>query len=356
MRKLVVIFVLVLISTGCTQSIPKKELGTTGAVASKCESNSTINQPLSEEKYIPVGGIEQWITIKGESCSNPVILFLHGGPGNPESIYADSVYGEWESTFTIVHWDQRAAGKTYGRNPEPVELNVDLMVQDGIEVAEYLLSYLNKEKIILVGNSWGSILGIYMIHENPELFFAYVGTSQAGLDADGINTYNKTLAVSKEAADQEAIAALEDLGTPPWTNPRNFGIFRRIQRPLEAAVAGPRPSSWVASPSYTSPEDRQNYVAGEDFSYIQYIGINGGGFSQDIDLNALGHNFQIPVYLIQGEEDLLTTPELSKQYFDRIVAPDKDYILLPSVGHAPNELSHAANYRILVEKVLPLTK
>lgn len=356
MRKLIVIFALVCISTGCAQSIPKNDLGTNSTVASKCEPTSTINESISEEKYIPAGGIEQWITIKGESCSNPVILILHGGPGNPESIYADSAYGEWESTFTIVHWDQRATAKTYGRNPDPVELNVELMVQDGIEVVEYLLSYLNKEKIILAGNSWGSILGIYMIHEEPDMFYAFVSTSQAGLDRDGINSYNKTLAFAEDAEDQEAISALETLGVPPWTNPRNFGMLRRIQRSLEATVTDPPPSTWVVSPSYTSPEYRENYIAGEDFSYIQYIGINGDGFSNDIDLASLGYNFQVPVYFVQGEEDLLTPPELSKQYFDRIVAPEKDYLLLPNVGHGPNELSHEANYRILVEKVLPLTR
>lgn len=355
MKKLVAIFALAFISTASSQSIPSNEPGGS-TIASKCESSSTIAQPLSEEKYILVGGIEQWITIKGESCSNPIILFLHGGPGNPESIYADSVYGEWEDTFTIVHWDQRAAGKTYGRNPEPAELSIELMVQDGIEVAEYLLSYLDEDKIILVGSSWGSILGIYMIHKKPELFYAYIGTSQAGLDRDGIYSYNKTLAFAKEAEDQEAISVLESLGAPPWTNPRNFGIMRRIQRAFEAGVTDPRPSTWVVSPSYTSPEYRENYIAGEDFSYIQYVGINGDGFSTEIDFASFGFNFKVSVYFVQGEEDLLTTPELSKQFFDKIIAPEKDYLLLPKVGHGPNKLSHEANYQILVEKVFPLTR
>jgi len=355
MKTILTLFTLAFISTANAQSTPSNKLGGS-PIAPECEKGSTIIQPLSEEKFIPVGGIEQWIAIKGDSCSNPVILFLHGGPGNPESIYADSVYAEWKSTFTIVHWDQRAAGKTYGRNPEPTNLNIEQMVQDGIGVAEYLISYLNKEKVILVGSSWGSILGVYLSHKNPNLFYAYVGTSQAGLDRESINSYNRTLAFAKDEEDQESISAIEALGVPPWTNPRNFGVIRRIQRGFEAQVTEPPPSSWVASPSYASPEYKESYIAGEDFSYIQYVGFNGDGFSKEIDLMSLGLNFQIPVYFVQGEEDLLTTSELSKEYFDSISAPDKDYLLLKNVGHGPNQLSHEANFKILVDKVLPITK
>lgn len=355
MKKILAVFALAFIFTSNAQSTPDNIPGSR-KIAFECEKDLTIVQPLKEEKFISVGGIEQWITIKGDSCSNPVILVLHGGPGNPESIYADSVYAEWESTFTIVHWDQRGAGKTYGRTPESTELNIEQMMQDGIEVAEYLLSYLNKEKVILIGNSWGSILGVYMSHKTPELFYAYVGTSQAGLDRDGVNSYNKTLAFAQDEKDQESISVIEALGVPPWRNPRNFGIIRRIQRGFEATVTESPPSSWVISPSYTSPEYRKSYRAGEDFSYIQYVGINGNGFSKKIDLMSLGTKFQIPVYFVQGEEDLLTTSELSKQYFDRISAPDKGYFLLPNVGHGPSRFSHEANFRILVDKVLPLTR
>lgn len=355
MKKLVAIFALVFLATGVSQSALSNEPDS-ATHTSICEPGSPITQPFSEKKYIPVGGIEQWITINGESCFNPVVLFLHGGPGNPESIYADSVYGEWEGTFTIVHWDQRAAGKTYGRNPEPEELNLELMVKDGIEVVEYLLSYLNKDRIILVGSSWGSVLGVYIIQEIPDSFYAFVSTSQAGIDTDGASSYNRTLNFARAAEDPEAISVLESMGSPPWTNPRNFGIMRRIQRAYEATVTDPWPSTWVVSSDYNSPDYRQSYTAGENFSYIQYVGINGDGFSNEINLDSLGYDFKIPVYFIQGAEDLLTTPESSKQYFDRIEAPDKDYLLLPNVGHGPNKLSHEANFQILNEKVLPLTK
>ncbi|WGG48532.1 alpha/beta fold hydrolase [Rugamonas sp. DEMB1] len=75
-----------------------------------------VPQAVNEAGYVAIGGIAQWVTIKGASCANPVILVVHGGPGNPLSPYADAIYGAWQKDYTLVQWDQRGAGKTYGRN------------------------------------------------------------------------------------------------------------------------------------------------------------------------------------------------------------------------------------------------
>lgn len=127
---------------------------------------------IHEEMYVPIGGIPQWLTIKGEDRSNPVVLFLHGGPGDAWSPFADSMFAGWDKNFTLVQWDQRGAGRTYSKNGPSIAptMTVDRMVGDGIEVAEFLTRHLHKKKIILVGGSWGSILGIYMIHARPKLF------------------------------------------------------------------------------------------------------------------------------------------------------------------------------------------
>jgi pimeloyl-ACP methyl ester carboxylesterase len=74
-------------------------------------------QPVREDRFVPIGGVEQWVTIHGETCANPVVLFLHGGPGNTLSPYAEAIYGPWARDFTLVQWDQPGAGRTFGRNP-----------------------------------------------------------------------------------------------------------------------------------------------------------------------------------------------------------------------------------------------
>ena len=141
---------------------------------------------INEERFIKINGIEQWVTIKGDR-SKPVVLFLHGGPGSPITPYADGVYGNWEKDFVLVQWDQRGTGRTYGRNaPEELTpeflksnpLTIGQMTADGVELAKYLIQYLGKEKMILFGTSWGSVLGVKMATAQPDLFYAYIGHSQ----------------------------------------------------------------------------------------------------------------------------------------------------------------------------------
>ena len=137
-------------------------------------------QQIREEMFVTIGGIDQWLTIKGEDRNNPVVLFLHGGPGDALSPFADALYAGWEKDFTLVQWDQRGAGRTYSKNGPSIEptMTVERMTQDGVEVAEFLTKHLHKRKIIIVGGSWGSILGISISHAKPELFYAYVGVAQ----------------------------------------------------------------------------------------------------------------------------------------------------------------------------------
>src|SRR5688500_17553678 len=135
---------------------------------------------IHEQGFVTIGGIEQWITIKGTNTDNPVVLFVHEGPGNAMSAYADSMYSGWENELTLVQWDQRGAGRTYGRSGAGIAstLTLERMTKDGIEVAEYLTRHLHEERIVLVGNSWGSLLGVNIVKKRPDLFHAYVGTAQ----------------------------------------------------------------------------------------------------------------------------------------------------------------------------------
>ncbi len=315
-------------------------------------------QKVHEEMFVSIGGIEQWITIKGESCANPVILFLHGGPGNPLSPYADSMFGSWEKTFTLVQWDQRGAGKTYGRNPPLADstLTVERMTEDGVELAKYLTQHLGKKKVILYGGSWGSILGVHMVKSRPDLFHAYVGYMQMVNPRENLTaSYAKVIALARAAGDQSTVSTLEALGLPPWENPRNFGILRRATRVYERKTTDPNPEL-VRSSDYDTPQIRADYTAGEDFSYIQFVGLNGDGMSSTVDLPALGMVFEVPVFIIHGSEDLVTMPHIAKRYFDDIKAPEKEFVLVPRAGHDSNAAINDAAYKVMMDRVRPLTQ
>lgn len=142
-----------------------------GAAQAACEDPG---KGIDEQSFVPINGIEQWVTIKGERCANPVVLMVHGGPGNPLTPFAHKLFGAWEKEFTIVHWDQRGSGMTYSRKPTPEDqpLTMEQLTADGIAVAEYVTHHLGKRKLLLWGSSWGSMLGIQMAHARPQLFDA----------------------------------------------------------------------------------------------------------------------------------------------------------------------------------------
>lgn len=140
----------------------------------------TTPHGIVEERFIKIGGIDQWVTIRGEDRHNPVLFFVHGGPGSTCSIFAP-LLRPWEKDFTLVQWDQRGAGKTFRKNGKTGSgtLTFDRLTRDGIEIAEFLREHLGQEKIILVGSSAGSITGTTMVKSRPDLFSAYVGTDQS---------------------------------------------------------------------------------------------------------------------------------------------------------------------------------
>lgn len=323
------------------------------AAAPAVEAHDCVRKggSIAEERYVSIGGIEQWMTIRGANCANPVVLIVHGGPGNPMTPYAQKLYGAWEKDFTLVQWDQRGAGRTFGRNKGSADetLTVERMAKDGVEVAQYLTHRLGKQKVILKGGSWGSVLGVHMAKMRPDLFSAYVGTSQLVSERDNLlASYTKVLERARAAGDGKTVAAIEALGPPPWKNPRNFGILRRATRLYEGKVTDPAPAAWwTRAPEYATEQAAAEYEAAEDYSYIQFVGMDGNGMASTIDLPKLGTRFDIPVYLIQGAEDLVTTKEVTKAYFDSIVAPHKDHILLERVGHDPNAAMVDAQYKVL---------
>lgn len=322
------------------------------------QENTIAQDRIQEEKFILINGIQQWVTMKG-AVSKPVILFLHGGPGSPVSPYSDALYQAWEKDFMIVQWDQRGAGKTFGYNaPEELTpaylkanpLTIEQMTSDGIALTEYLIMNLGKQKIILFGTSWGSVLGVRMATIRPDLFYAYVGHSQVVNPASDLNLYNKVYKIAQKKKDRESLEILNTIGKPPYNRAKNVGRLLKIVKKYESANSTPAPAAWFElSPGYDNAKDNQNRSDGDDYSFVNYTGDDEWGVpSMRATINFLKDNleFKVPVYLIQGREDLLTPKELTKKYFRKIKAPEKKYILLPKTAHGFNLPVLEAQYNI----------
>jgi pimeloyl-ACP methyl ester carboxylesterase len=315
-------------------------------------------QNVFEEKFILINGIEQWVTIKGDR-SKPVILFLHGGPGSTMSPYADHIYKEWEKDFIIVQWDQRGAGRTFGKvapdelTPEYLRshpLTIDQMADDGIALSEYLIRHLKKRKIILFGTSWGSALGVTIATKRPDLFYAYVGHSQIVNPSSDETLYNKVYQVAIKTKDTASLHKLDELGKPPYGRARGVGQLWKIVKKYERENSMPAPESWfVESPGYDNAKDDQNRRDGDDYSFVNFVGDKVLGVAaMRSSINFLKNNltFKIPVYFIQGEADILTPKESTRYYFDTLKAPEKDYVLLPKTAHGFNQAVVDAQYKV----------
>jgi pimeloyl-ACP methyl ester carboxylesterase len=315
-------------------------------------------EAVSEQMFVQIGGIPQWITIKGKDRNNSVVLILHGGPGDALSPYADSMYAGWDKSFTLVQWDQRGAGRTFTKNGPSIEptMTVERMAQDGIEVAEFLTRHLNQKKIIILGGSWGSILGVYMAHARPDLFYAYVGSAQmVNWQEDLSAGYARVLGMARAANNQQAITALMAIGAPPWHSVAKWPVYRKWERIYQAKLVTSRPNPATISPEYASPDDQAHYAEADDFSFMHFWGETLSGPLTKVDLPALGKTFAIPFFIIQGQEDLTAAPELAKAYLDSIEAPEKEFYLVPGTGHEDSATSLALTLKVLIEQVRPLT-
>ncbi|WNG34411.1 alpha/beta hydrolase [Archangium violaceum] len=305
--------------------------------------------PVHEAGYVQIGGIPQWVTFDGADCRKPAVLVIHGGPGNALSPYASALYGDWERDFMLVQWDQRGAGMTFvkTRPAEGDKLTLERMTQDGLEVAAFVTRRLGQPRVILFGSSWGSVLGVHMALARPSLFSAYVGTAQlVSRVEDGRASYEQTLAAARAAGDQKALAIVQQVGPPPWTDPRSFGALRRVTRQYERArTEPPRAEWWKLAPLYAP--HAAAFDEADDWSYLQAVGMKGDGMLEGVDLPKLGTHFEMPVYLIQGTEDLVTPTSVTRRYFERITAPHKELIMVPRTGHDPNPPMLAAQYRVL---------
>lgn len=293
----------------------------------------TTPNGISEAAFVKLGGIEQWVTIRGEDRDNPVILMLHGGPGSATSMMS-AVWRGWEKDFTVVQWDQRGSGRTFGKNGENEgPMTIDRLKRDGIELAQYLITHLHKRKIILLGHSWGSELGVLMVKAEPGLFFAYVGTGQVVAKSEKETVlYNRLMAKLKAANDNDGIAKLQAIGAPPYESEEELGRQRSLQNRFEVASERALEDKMTPIVLYapdTSLSDIYAYVQGKDFAgealYQEVLGY---------DARKLGRDFAVPMFVFNGDHDLTTPHDLAKAWFDTIEAPQKEFVILKGGGHA----------------------
>lgn len=275
---------------------------------------------------VELGGEPQWILARGSRSSNPVLLFLHGGPGMPAMCLQHSFGRGLERDFIVVHWDQRGAGKSYSKDVPIDSMNARQVMSDTRELIALLRERYKVNKIYLVGHSWGSYLGMLLIRENPGPFHAYVGIGQA-TDAERQGALADMFIVrhARETDNRRAIAQLGQRGAiarEKWLLEFGGVLFNQTgYRPL--LMAG------LTAPEY-SLRDALKVAPGARFSsdHMRHNVILGPLMEEVTSV-------RVPVYFFQGRHDYVSPSELVEEYFDRLRAPRKKLVWFEDSAHYP---------------------
>jgi pimeloyl-ACP methyl ester carboxylesterase len=274
---------------------------------------------------IRIGGVDQYILIRGNDSSLPVLLFLHGGPGMPAMYLAHAFQGELEKEFVVVQWDRRAAGKSY-REDISSTLTTEQLVADTVELTNVLRARFRQEKIYLVGHSWGTYLGMLVIARHPELYHAYIGIGQLARASPIAGIQDEYIRQSAtRVGDFDAIKELEEKGA----NVRETLLFKFGGELHNAKSFMPLLLTGLAAPEY-SLRDARNIPKGVSLysRNFEYNSISG-------ELMDVITQVEIPVYFFTGRFDYTDPFQLTEQYFSKIKAPEKHIVWFENSAHFP---------------------
>jgi pimeloyl-ACP methyl ester carboxylesterase len=282
---------------------------------------------------ITIGGITQWISIYGD-CKNDICLFLHGGPGLAEMPLMNAYCKPLSETFLLVNWDQRGAGKSYSPFIPIDSMNLNQFINDALEVILYLKQRFKKEKIILMGHSWGSALGMLLVKKCPEHLYEYIGIGQIGNWHKGEKiSYQYTLAKAQQLGNNRALRKLKNMGPPPHTW-KMLISQRQILLKLGGSIHNrSNYNSWIPKYLFSkeySVIDLLKYLLGIRFS-LKYLWAD---FTK-IELLKEVPEVQIPVYFLLGKHDYQVPFECSTMYFNSLKAPFKEIFWFEKSGHTP---------------------
>ena len=312
---------------------------------------------ISEKIWVDINGVKQGMVIRGKNTHNPVLLWVHGGPGMPDYFMTEQYPTNLEDLFTVVWWDQRGAALSYDPDIPPETMTIEQFVSDTLAVTDYLRQRFGQEKIYLLGHSWGSLIAIQAAALSPERYHAYLGMAQIvqQLESEKI-AYDYMLAEYRKQGDTTMVRDLEaapvsmTTGTPEaYLKLRDKAMHRLgigTTHEMKSVITGLFLPSWKF-PGYTV---RQKVDLWRGRAFSRSFGL----WDQLIwiDLRTRVPKLEIPVYFLEGTYDYTCVTELARDYFRKLDAPMKGFYVFGDSAHSPVLEEPAEAHRILESDVL----
>lgn len=312
-----------------------------------------LPKSIAEISYVRLGGFDQWVMIRGENTANPLLILLHGGPGFPEMRLFRTFNAVLEQHYTVVYWMQRGTSKSFDRRMPASSLTIEQFIADLDELAEMLRARFGKEKVVLYGHSWGSVLGILYASRFSDKVSAYVGTGQVGeWAAFETASYTFILAEAERRRHRNAVRELRAIGPPPhafwdmvierkWIT-RFAGIVRGMSlwRFTRITLGGQEASM------FDLPNILLSQLVTPKAMWQELIGVN---------LIKSVPALQVPIFFFLGRHDRVVVPETSVAYYDLLQAPSKTLIWFEESGHEPPAEEPEKFNRLMVELVRPVS-
>lgn len=288
---------------------------------------------ISTLEQVEINGSNHEIMIRGNDKDNPVIIFVHGGPGCSEIPYAEKYQDLLETKFTVVNYDQRASGKSYHFSEDYTNLSSDVLVEDLLAMTDYISERLGKEKVILIGHSYGTYIGTQAAHKAPEKYEAYIGIGQISNQGESeIESLNYVINQARKAGNTDDVLYLE-------------GVTEKIEK---GEMITPRNSVLKYGGSVRlidNPDgDNLGILLSSEYNLLDLIRYyRGVSFSQNVLVEEIFNDslptnvtqLELPVYFVMGKYDYMTTSNEAKKYFDMIEADKKEFVTFEHSAHYP---------------------
>ncbi|HWQ75611.1 MAG TPA: alpha/beta hydrolase [Syntrophomonas sp.] len=307
---------------------------------------------ISERTFVEINDVRQGIFIRGKSINNPVVLFVHGGPGMPEYFWAEKYMAKFEEEFTVCYWEQRGSGLSYLSESACRSVTAEQLTADVITVTDYLRERFGQEKIYLMAHSWGTFLGIQAAARAPELYHAYIGVAQVSQQQESEKmAYQYMLSQYKANGNQAKLRKMKDyseylanlplrdetmhdLGIGTMHNMRSVftGIFLPVMQ-CRAYTLAEKINIWRGKAALNRTTDLRRQL-------------------NETDMVCMVPELKIPAYFFSGIYDYTVSYILAESYFKQLQAPVKGFYLFRESAHSPIFEEPEKAVRIMLEDVL----